>query len=1030
MSISEQAELGCACLLELEGAGLPLETLPVVYEDASVVALWLDAPPELLAKASVEQLAEELQITKAVKSHLERHGKWEKKVAAALHRVMRRMARDVARRIKDFESLELTRIFPRGKWWRAARQAVVGTLTRAAIESGLETLRRQNNARLRKQDILPGDLSWSADGESVLIQVPAEARSAITSGIEETLDKDYWQQWETSTRTMVGQKVNAGVNAGLNLLQIADTMDEAWPFSYRRAMLVARTEVNGSMNFGHHAVSQALIEDPRSIVNGRSWISIIDQDTRGSHRVANGQRVVKLANGAWVVQDAAKQQIGTGHLFVVGSERARFPGDPNLSAKERCNCVLPQVVVGGTFRGGLKGWYSGEVVEIATLKGHRATLTVNHPVLTETGLVAAGELTEGDYVVCESCNADGRPSRRDHEEEHAPAEAEKVFNSLCAGGSVRSISPRSLDLDGDEKFFVGQIDGPAVNPSLVLELQAAGQQRFAKRDLVPADWADELPFSEPGGNELIAVGASSSRIPGGTQLTACSGGSVTSGPLERLGFAAVPDWQSESQDCSADRRSRHAEPLGHFEYADALAVHVPHSVIVCSSQQSRRLGAASDWDVELPKAVFQGVTADSGLYGEFLHRLSGKVTLDEIVEIRKFHWAGPVYDFDTTVSYFSAGGIAIRNCRCTNIEIFEGELAGEPGAVQPPAEIEPPVEPELPIEAPPAFEIPEQHSKTLQDRVAYTANNHPDLEAKRQAILKATAEHRRKVDAAEAMVDKYQQEHIAASQAYTDTVQSVAQQYAVEPWDEIVQNHEAVVAANERWAVSLESRNEYYEEAKRLKMAASDEARKLLEIPEADRISMEIVDGPHILKRPSNAAKAVVAQGEKFVGNVMAKSEVAEGLENTLIANARIMKKNARGYHVGHSIYVPNNTSMRTVVHEMGHEIENTIKGGSDLPAAFHKYRVGKAGKPDVNMKKAFGYKKTEIGNEDDFEKLFQSRSSAAYCGKTYSTGETEIISMGLQELYLQPARFAEIDPEYFKFMLGILDRTLEAVAL
>uniref|UniRef100_A0A6M3L647 Putative capsid morphogenesis protein n=1 Tax=viral metagenome TaxID=1070528 RepID=A0A6M3L647_9ZZZZ len=333
-----EIELACSCCLELQDAELPLDLLPVAYDDASWLSKRTKADAHLLALVSVGSLSNEVRLAKATKAFLTLHGKWEKKVADALHRVMRRMQADVKRRIIDFQSLEPTRILPKGKWWRAARQAVLGPLTQAALESARQTLRDYNSRRLRKQD----DLSWSDSGD-VLIAIPPDAKAAMADGISETMGKDYWMAWEDTTRASVFQTITTGMDAHLSLLQIADTMDDAWAFDYKRAMLVARTECTGSLNSAHNAISHKLIDDPKSIVNGKEWLSIIDNDTRPAHRAANGQRVLKLSNGAWVVQDAAGNQIGTGDTFILGNERARYPGDPNLPAGFRVNCRCTQV---------------------------------------------------------------------------------------------------------------------------------------------------------------------------------------------------------------------------------------------------------------------------------------------------------------------------------------------------------------------------------------------------------------------------------------------------------------------------------------------------------------------------------------------------------------------------------------------------------------------------------------------------------------------------------------------------------------
>lgn len=79
-------------------------------------------------------------------------------------------------------------------------------------------------------------------------------------------------------------------------------------------------------------------------------------------------------------------------------------------------------------------------------------------------------------------------------------------------------------------------------------------------------------------------------------------------------------------------------------------------------------------------------------------------------------------------------------------------------------------------------------------------------------------------------------------------------------------------------------------------------------------------------------------------------------------------------------------------------------------------------------------YRDNEVGNEDSFQKSFGARngetkprvSSKFYAGKSYKGGYTEIMSMGLEELYHDPIGFAERDPEYFKFVVGALDGSIK----
>lgn len=140
-------------------------------------------------------------------------------------------------------------------------------------------------------------------------------------------------------------------------------------------------------------------------------------------------------------------------------------------------------------------------------------------------------------------------------------------------------------------------------------------------------------------------------------------------------------------------------------------------------------------------------------------------------------------------------------------------------------------------------------------------------------------------------------------------------------------------------------------------------------------------------------------------------------------------------------------------VHEMGHHMEYQLPGVQKRANEFVEYRVAKAGRPNRKMQQVFPahkYKDHEIGNEDDFVKAFDQKwtagksyppgltwnttdkatgkalNSAMYTAKTYgSRNATEIVSMGTQLLYEDPVGFARRDPEYFKFIVGVLDGTI-----
>jgi hypothetical protein len=136
----------------------------------------------------------------------------------------------------------------------------------------------------------------------------------------------------------------------------------------------------------------------------------------------------------------------------------------------------------------------------------------------------------------------------------------------------------------------------------------------------------------------------------------------------------------------------------------------------------------------------------------------------------------------------------------------------------------------------------------------------------------------------------------------------------------------------------------------------------------------------------------------------------------------------------GHgTIRLSPNTPARTVVHEIGHCLEDQIRGVGQAGKDFREYRIrGQEQKKFKDLFPGHGYEDHEEGADDEFGKYFSTSSSegrfadssAWYVGKHYSS-RSEIISMGLEALYVDGVRFAQKDPEYCKFILGILSGDL-----
>jgi hypothetical protein len=107
----------------------------------------------------------------------------------------------------------------------------------------------------------------------------------------------------------------------------------------------------------------------------------------------------------------------------------------------------------------------------------------------------------------------------------------------------------------------------------------------------------------------------------------------------------------------------------------------------------------------------------------------------------------------------------------------------------------------------------------------------------------------------------------------------------------------------------------------------------------------------------------------------------------------------------------------RTIVHEIAHSFENKRSDVLRMANEFLDYRA-KGEKPELLSKLTGnkGYRDTEIARADKFHSPYVGKQYGPL-GRQYAT---EVMSMGFEELYANPAGFAAADPEYFNFITRI----------
>jgi len=191
-------------------------------------------------------------------------------------------------------------------------------------------------------------------------------------------------------------------------------------------------------------------------------------------------------------------------------------------------------------------------------------------------------------------------------------------------------------------------------------------------------------------------------------------------------------------------------------------------------------------------------------------------------------------------------------------------------------------------------------------------------------------------------------------------------------------------------------------------------ALQALELPKDQQAEVELDFGN--LRKGKTEAQAGVDAFNRLVSN---RLEMDNEVEVTRTQDSRAFYT-PFGYSINPGTIGLATTSGRTsMLHELGHWLEDRDRSVHTKALNFLNRRT--AGESAIKMRDArpgMGYDDYEITKVDQFSrpymgKVYQSKSRGHYA--------TEIVSMGLEELYKDAASFARKDPDYFDFMYSLL---------
>jgi hypothetical protein len=182
------------------------------------------------------------------------------------------------------------------------------------------------------------------------------------------------------------------------------------------------------------------------------------------------------------------------------------------------------------------------------------------------------------------------------------------------------------------------------------------------------------------------------------------------------------------------------------------------------------------------------------------------------------------------------------------------------------------------------------------------------------------------------------------------------------------------------------------------------------------------------LVAPSDRLKGQVEEARSWLSRIVERA----GADPELAVNVGMFPAGGRAYaaKAGTVVAMADADETWVAIHEFGHVLDERLLSGSRKAVAtsveFLRYRVGDEEAKEMNkVIPGSNYRDGEMGREDKFAAALGDRNRAFYAGKDYGERATELLSMGLDTLYRDPTGFAQRDPEFAGYVLGILDGSL-----
>lgn len=433
-----------------------------------------------------------------------------------------------------------------------------------------------------------------------------------------------------TTRNAIRDKLIAGQAAGLSTFEIEQSIENLFTVTWAgRAEMIASTEIGEA---------QRLAAIDRYTATGLVDRVKISDANRGTNHTA----VCLARAGTTVPLDQAPQL-------------------------DHPRCLIGgQVVWAANVETAFTRWFEGEVIVLRTAANDLLTVTPNHPILSGRGWVAAGELTERDYVF-RSGDGEGVTRLLDPDHDHRPALIEQVADALgpAGGGTTAAVPGTPIDFHGDGAY--GDVN--IIRPDR-LAWDSADRQQLQQRAFTLALVCQRALFALRNPAPLVKrLDAPARGVVGGAgEGLPVFGGGV--GVAERAGLGNGSDRQATF----APRGVEIADFGSGFcrEKGTAFASEIAHMQRVELGVMAPLVRYPLFHDRPTPGvkllAQYLGIDSDTGT--DLAQGLASLMAATRITQILRRPFCGHVYNLQTKAGWYVAENIITHNCSLVLIPVL------------------------------------------------------------------------------------------------------------------------------------------------------------------------------------------------------------------------------------------------------------------------------------------------------------------------------------------------------------------------